>query len=185
MENLFKMAASEVFQKSGVSQHYQLRINFTLISKICDRLISVVCAAASLIIYPDQWGRFRRKKFLSYFWVLRRVAQFGVWLATVFQFISLQFWREISIMTMMVVIMMLIIMICVLCLLSEDLHSLTTVYCMNYHHQLTLHLPNRLSVRDPAAFHHCFFHLSVISDISTSPSRPSTIKTVTQFPPNL
>lgn len=37
-------------------------------------------------------------------------------------------------MTMMVVIMILIIMICVLCLLSEDLHSLTTVYYMNYHH---------------------------------------------------
>ena len=44
-------------------------------------------------------------------------------------------------MTMIVVIMMLIIMICVLCLLSKDLHSLTTVYYLNYHHQLTLHLP--------------------------------------------
>ena len=44
---------------------------------------------------------------------------------------------------MIVVIMMLIIMICVLCLLSKDLHSLTTVYYLNYHHQLTLHLPNR------------------------------------------
>ena len=47
------MTASEVFQKSGVSQHYQLRINFTLISKICDRLVSLVCAAASFTIYPS------------------------------------------------------------------------------------------------------------------------------------